>query len=76
MQNFCSKVGLPQKYCSFIFMPSHETERYISAVLLAKKLICHEGKVTSFPKVCTLRNAVCSPSKITKLLHTQLHPQK
>lgn len=48
-QNFCSKGDPLQKDCILFFC--HKAESYLSAVLLDNKLLCLEGKTTSFLKL-------------------------
>lgn len=64
-----------------VFLPSHDAERYLSAVLLGDKLFCLEGKPASFLIVnysihfdtCILRDRVCQDFSL-HIIHKLVTP--
>lgn len=62
-QNYGHNVICEKKSCIFVFLLSHNAERYRSSVSLTSKLLFCEGKPTSF-----LRNVVGLLSRESNLL--------
>lgn len=58
----CSRRGLLQIFCIFIFLPSYEAERHLWAVLFDNTLVCLDEEAATFQRVLGVKSAF-PPSK-------------